>query len=72
MCLDRLDRSLGLVVTVHVGRDLLMCAFPYLCGGFDVGCAGFIVKYLCVHFDAPFLETFHDGVIGWGAMLVCF
>jgi len=47
-----------------------MCAFPYVCDGFDVGCAGFIVKYLCIHFDAPCLETFHDGIIGWDAMLV--
>ena len=71
MCLERSNRSLGFVMTVHVWWDFLMCAFPYVCDGLDVGRTGFVVEYLCVHFDAPCLEAFHDGVVGWDAMAVC-
>ena len=72
MCLERSNRLLGLVATVHVQWDLLMCAFPYVCDGLDVGCTGFIVEDLRVNFNATCLETFQDGVVGWDAMVVRF
>ena len=64
MCLEHLNRLFGLVATVHVRWDLLMCEFLYVCDGLDVGCTGFIVEDLRVHFDATCLENFHDGIVG--------
>ena len=49
-----------------------MCAFPYVCDGLDVGRTGFVIKDLQVNFNAPCFEPFHDGVVGWDAMVVCF
>ena len=72
MCLERLNCLLGLVATVHVRWDLLMCAFPYVCDGMYVGCTGFIVEDLHVNVNATCLESFHDGFVGWDAMVVRF
>ena len=72
MCLESSNFSLGFVTTVHVRWYFLMCAFPYVCDGLDVVCTGFVVEDLCVHFNAMCLEPFHDGVVGWDAMVVRF
>ena len=72
MCLEHSNLSLDFVTMVHVWWEFSMCAFPYVCDGLDVGCTGFVVDDLRVHFNATCLETFHDGVVGWDAMVVRF
>ena len=72
MCFERSNCTLSLVATVHVWRDFLMCALPYICDGFDVGFTGFVVQDLRVDRNAAICEALHDGVVGWDAMVVLF
>ena len=72
MSFEGLNSSLGFVAMVHVRWDFLVFAFPYFVDCLDVGCTGFIVQDLHVHFIAPFFEAFHDGNVGWDAMVVRF
>ena len=61
---------LSLVATVHVWLYFMVCALPYICDGFNVGCAGVVVQNLRVNRDATSLEPLHDGVVGWDAVVV--
>ena len=72
MSFERPNISLGLVAKVHVRWNFLVFAFPYFVDCLDVGCTGFIVKDLQVNFNSPCFEPFHDGVVGWDAMVVRF
>ena len=70
MCLERSNRLLGLVATVHVKRDFLMFAFPYFGDCLDVCRTGFIVKDLQVIVDPMWFKAFHDGIEGWEPVMV--
>ena len=72
MCFECSNRTLNLVATVNFWRYFLMCALPYICDDFNVGCTGFVVQDLRVDRDATSFETLHDGLVGWDAMVVLF
>ena len=64
------DGSFGFVPTVHIGWDKLECAFVRVSDYKFVGFTGFIVQDLLFDLDVTGLETRHDFVVGWNAMMV--
>ena len=70
MCLECSNCPLRLVAAVHVRRDFLVGALPYICDVFSVCRTCFVVHDLCVNRDAASLDALHDGVEGWYAMVV--
>ena len=69
MCFEHSNCTPSLVTTVNVWRNFLVCALPYIGDSFDVCCAGFVVQDLRVDRDAARLESLHDGVVGWDAVV---
>ena len=68
MVLESPDGPLGLIVAVNFWGHQLKLGIPFEHDGLFVGCAGFIVKDLEGHGEAPGGETCHDGVVGGDAV----
>ena len=72
VCFEGTDHAFDNVAPVHVRRDSLVLAFPFVGDVGDVCGITFVVKYIQLNCDASRLEALHDSVVGWDPMCVRF